>query len=467
MHDIIVISDPKITLDNISIRDTEYGTDTKYVPIGTETKFSKFLGDFQPVIQINNLLFQDADLPIVILDCSSFLPKLTLSVKSKGGLFTSRAFPKDGDVVSLYIKSNNKDYKPIRADFKVISVSSSPSYDDKGEIADFGLECILDIPKINIDRIKCFSNKSSIDVLKDITDDLKIGLAINESGVIDSMNWIIPNTSYYDFLINDLLLHCYKDDNSFFTSFIDYNYHLNFVEINKILNGNDDINMGIVEYLSSTDHMPDDKEKTRDKIPFVFSNSKKVNNTPFKISGYTLISDSGYISFLHGYRNFIMYYDKDQKSFEQYFIETITSDNAADKIILKERDNIDHTQFVKSTLLPALHNDNVNKNYHYAKVHNDLNNKEMRKINLCINLEGINLNIYRYQKIPVYVVTGDTNEYRKKLDYDSLENLSIDKFISGQWIVMDVFHIHDRFTKQYYTKVILTRREFDKPNGVV
>jgi hypothetical protein len=54
---------------------------------------------------------------------NGFLPVLKFSFTARDTVFLSASYPKDGDIVSVYIRSI-LEYKPLRMDFNVLSVSS-------------------------------------------------------------------------------------------------------------------------------------------------------------------------------------------------------------------------------------------------------------------------------------------------------------------------------------------------------
>ena len=72
------------------------------------------------------------------LDLSGFLPVLNFSFYSGNPTFISINYPKDGDLVSLYISSPEGYYKPIRMDFNILSVKSNVSsrYSESGSAPD-------------------------------------------------------------------------------------------------------------------------------------------------------------------------------------------------------------------------------------------------------------------------------------------------------------------------------------------
>lgn len=464
MDDIVVIFDPTIELDVISIKDTEFGTDPDYEPTGDEVKYSKMTGDYSPFIQINGMKFTGEQITFMELDVTGFLPRITISIREKGGLFTSKAFPRDGDLINVYIKSNNAEFKPIRNDYIVLDVDAPVSEDEKGEKNVFTLSGILNIPGFWTDRIVSFSNMPSIDVLQQIAKEMNLGFATNEpGGLTDNMTWICPYTTYEDFIRNDVMASAYKDDQSFFTCYVDQFYMMNFVNMNEMFVADRELDQQTVNLLGSTDANPDDSEVQKVLSDMFLSNSKFVWGSPNQITGYAPINESGLISLKDGYRSYIQYYDKTSKDTTQYFIETLTTEGVEDKIILKGRQNDDHTQFVKTVNIGWQFDDNVHTNFQHAKLQNKYNSREIEKLKLSLSLSSINPNLYRGQIIPIYIVNNRGNDIRANatIPDDEPDKLAVDAFLSGYYVVKGMTYQFGG--GRFYESLICTRREYDFP----
>lgn len=462
MKDVIVVHDPTIELETISIKDVEFGTDPKYKPNGNETKYSKLIGEYEPYVTINGLNFTGDDLIMFMIDTTGFIPKLNISVSGKGGMLQSRSYLKDGDSINILIRSTNPDYKPIRIDFENIKVTSSPVDSDTGSDVTYGISGIMKIPKfINKDLIKSFPNHSSFKVCRELSKEFGLGLQTNDNNTDDEMTWIIPNTNAFDFISNDISEHCYKNDSSFFKLFIDFYYYLNFIEVNQIIDHKIKIDDNVVNLLTASEHQPTDEERTRLKLPRILSNSKAVNNTPFKIKAYTLVSDSGGISFKNAYQNHLLFYDKSNAAFEQFFLESLNTNDSDNKIIMKNKVDVDIREYKKLTHI-GRRSTNTHKNYDIAKYQNRINLDELEKFTLVADLESVNLEVRMFESIPVYIFTGDSNYFRARSDDD--KGVMLDKFISGNWLIKSIFHMYDKNTGNFNTRLLLTKREFEYPH---
>lgn len=465
MQDTFIIFDPTIQLSVIDIQDVEYGSSPNYQPTGGETRFSKLAGDYSPFIQINGMKFSGFDIENFILDTSGFIPRLSVSLKEKSGLFASKSFPVDGDLVQLYIKSNNKDFKPIRQDFRVLEVSAGVSLDDKGEINTFSIDAILNLPDLYVDKVKSYSKKTSTDTISEIAKDLKLGFAVNETGLDDVMTRICPYVTYEDFILNDVVPSAYKDDNSFFTAFIDQYYYLNFIEINSLIVHERTLDQVTINFLGHSDYLPDDKKEPEKVISeFFLSNSKVVHGSANHITGYAPLNNSGYVSLKNGYRTYLQYYDKDSADTKQYFIETLNTEGVQDKIILKGRVDEDYTKQVKTANMGFQFNDNVHREFNHAKLQNKYNTDELEKVTLLIDLAGINPMLYKYQIVPIYILNNMGNDTRQQATTTEKDKPdAIDSFLSGFYVVMGIKMLYSSTSKRFYQQIVVTRREYDAP----
>ncbi len=122
------------------------------------------------------------------LSLNGFLPVIRFSFDVIEPLFISVSYPKDGDIVSVYLRSPGDLYNPMRMDYKILSVDGgvSSKYSSTGSDPDginfkFSIVAECYIPGLYSPVIKSFSNKSSSDVLLEVSQELNLGFATNES----------------------------------------------------------------------------------------------------------------------------------------------------------------------------------------------------------------------------------------------------------------------------------------------
>ncbi len=124
------------------------------------------------------------------LDLGGFIPTVRFSFIAVESVFISNNYPKDGDIVSLYMRAPGDYYKPIRMDFNILDVVSevSSTYSETGSDPDgkginlrFTIVAECRIPGLYTERIKSFANMNSHDALLEISQDLNLGFSIRSS----------------------------------------------------------------------------------------------------------------------------------------------------------------------------------------------------------------------------------------------------------------------------------------------
>src|SRR5580704_8704105 len=113
---ILTITLPQIAIDEMSIQD--FDDPNSAVNVGTVgEQRGRVPGGIFPLVQINDKHFTQNEIMSLRLDETGFLPTISVSVAMLDGMFISNHFPKDGDVMSVFIRSKLDEFNPIRADF--------------------------------------------------------------------------------------------------------------------------------------------------------------------------------------------------------------------------------------------------------------------------------------------------------------------------------------------------------------
>ena len=426
-----------------------------------------------PFITINSYNVSKRYLTSFYMDLTGFLPVIKFSFTALDSTFISVNYPKDGDIASLYIASAEGYYNPIRMDFSILSVSSDVSSrysetgtdpEGKGQNLRFSIVAECRIPSLYTPIIKSFRNKSSYDTLLEISNDLDLGFASNETTTEDLMTWICPNYSYYDF-IQEVCLRSYKDENSsFFDCWIDPYYNLNFVNLGSQFGYEGNV-LEEVFYLpgygKSNDYKPSTVLKGEpDLVPtrgyLVLQNYISGSAVPFSINGYTLISNSGTNVNKTGYIVNIGFYDenadaeKPEEKYVNYDIESITTDDIIPgKIIQKGRTADEEYKREKRREWLGILNtkrgeDGVHINYLHAKFQNLINYNDCTKFSLKVEIPNYFGGIYRGQVIPVKIEVGERSPRLQNVGnteigkFNNSKSRTIDNFLSGNYVVMGI-----------------------------
>jgi hypothetical protein len=396
-------------------------------------------------------------------------------------LFISVNYPKDGDIVSVYLRSWVEVYKPLRMDFNILSVKSGQSADPEGNGIQFSILAETRIPGLYSEISKAFRGKTSYDTLFEVSQELNLGFSSNEQNLNDSMTWICPNLSYYDF-IKEVASRSYKDDRSFFKVWIDPYYNLNFVNLENQLTATDYVQQVKVIRGMSTNTANDTKfqgiELEMQEMPLVLTNQKGSQDIPLYISNYTLVSNAGNVVNNRGYIQEVQFYDSGlntenySEKYIRYTIESTTTENLRENQILqKGRPKEDlYRQEIRKNWYGTLNSSDsgrggVHENFIQALIQNEINNEEITKFTLRVQTRPYYAGFYRGQAIPVLIYVNDQGIRKNNAGTSNDEKIEeeinpvLDQFLSGIYILDGIEVNYERYGGIYQV-LHLRKREW-------
>ena len=362
-------------------------------------------------------------------------------------------FPKDGDLVELYLRSPNNDkFKKIRIDFDILKISSKQI--KKG--TNYNISGIMKIPKLLSDISLSFPTESSYNHLLSVCDSLQIGFASNVTNTADQMPRFNPKNTIQEF-IQKTTNTSYKDDDSFFTSYIDLWYYLNFVNVNSCFQTEGPLQSGDYDTITAANQDKDNDGPEGIQENFMLSNHKNMQASSAFIMAYSLFNNTGDIWMKNGYKRFADSFNMDINEFESFFVDPLTTKGAeTDNVILKGKagddsyeNQIKYKYFGRRYSTDA--EGSLHPNYHYAEIQNYQNNTEINKMGLVVSLNGISSSILKYKSIPVSIfkqgqqaknrrAAGDDlsgREQKEEESYTDPQGYLIDSFLSGWYVVKD------------------------------
>ena len=438
----------------------------------------KQYGYYRPLIFLNGY-FVDKFLFDFELYLNQILPTVRFSFYTGSGTFLSVSYPKDGDIVSIYIRSNISVFKPIRMDFNILSIDSDLSTDATGEMIQFNILGECRIPGFYTQVCKAYRQKTSYSTLFEVSQDLNLGFATNDSSMNDEMTWICPNLSYYDF-IKEVTRSCYKDDRSFFLSFVDPYYNLTFLNVNNQIEAEDVIQNVPVQPGSSTGKANDALfpgiELQSSTIPLQITNAPPLFGYPFFARRYTLLSESGNNTNLMGYVQTVQLYEENKgkinhsEQYVSYDIEATTTEDVTENMVLQRgrpSENLYLGEIRKRWMgiLNAGPDGAVHDNYLQARIQNPLNLSDVTKFTLQVETGSYYAGYYRGQVIPVLLYatergsrmsnTGTSDDQKSQRD----NNLVLDQFLSGKYVLMG-YSVCWSSEKGFYQILNLCKREW-------
>lgn len=406
---IVSLVDPTIKTDLLAKGDTgssKAQDKSTNVPESTNADDTARLGAIVPLVVINQTTFTDDQLLYFSLDFEGRIPKVVVSVTDLMDKF-SLDFPTDGDVISVYLRPPDKEnLKPIRIDYDILNVTSHP------ESKTYGFEGVMKIPGFFADTCKSFAKDTSFNHLKALCGDLGIGFASNETATVDSMPRICAFNTYEQFC-EETVLHTYKDDDSFFTWYIDPYYYFCLVNVNKqfdLEDKADQVNLSTTQPLGGMVGQVDTPDTIKSAL--ILTNAPNKSGTNLFIDSYSLEGKTARIWMDNGYKRYAQYYDiwKDSSTYRSLFVDPLTTKGAENDYQLP-KGRVDEPEFYQKQLkykwlgkqAPVTESGNVHDHYIFSAILNFQNLQEIRKTTLKVDLAGMNFYIYKYMKIPVAI----------------------------------------------------------------
>ena len=467
--DILTIKEPVIEVQEIK---ESYDGKT-----GSEPADDKLIGYANPFVKINGYRLTYNNIVKFKLSTTGFRPTLNMLFIDPDDMFDAD-FPKDGDLIEVYLRSpNDSKFKKIRIDFDIIDIKSTQQKSGTS----YNIRGIMRVPDLLSDLTLSFQSGTSYNHLLDVCDSLQLGFASNVTDTVDEMPRFNAKNTIQDF-IKKTTETSYTDDNSFYTSYIDLWYYLNFVEVNRCFITEGPLQDGDYDgaTFSNQDKGNDGDEGVQEK--FMLSNHKNWQTSTSFIQSYSLFNNSGDIWMKNGYKRFADFYNMDVGEFQSFFVDPLTTEGAeTDNVILKGRagDNSYENQIKYKyfgRMFSTQNEGNLHPNYHYAKIQNYQNNTEINKMGLVVALNGISSSILKYKSIPVAIFkqgqqaknrrfAGDELKGEQQESNDAYTDLSgylLDSFLSGWYVVKDydiVWESNGSFSQIVY----LIRREWPLP----
>jgi hypothetical protein len=468
------ITEPTIILDEIKAFTDEQTADENAPNTVSPVKTSKQMGGVTPVVQVLTKVFTGDEIESFSIDVGRGLPTCLVRLFIMDKSIYSRSYPKDGDVMSVFIRSKDDVFKPIRNDYLITGVTISndeTAYESAYESMTITGE--LYVP--GYQAVKCFSKKeTSYKALMQVATDLKLGFASNEVDTDDEQSWICAFDRTVDF-ITDVTNSAWKDENSFFHSFVDVYYYLNFVNVEPLFSEDTEIEDSLMNDLISNDY-GNDNVQAKQLGKTVISNWEDHSSTPFFIKKYKLFNNAAGVNLANGYKRYISYYDALLKEPQFLFVDPKTTDGAEkDKMLLKGRPNenvyIEQIQRNWFGVQYGEGGENCHEKYNIAKVQNYQNLVHLEKMGVEVVLQSLNPNLRMMQSIPLVIVIR-TDASRKiantPIDENTNEQVEpmeapmvIDKTITGNYVIWSMRYVYRE--GEFRHELNLVRREWPTP----
>jgi hypothetical protein len=362
---------------------------------GVRNEFKQHQG-YIPLVYYNELQIKTEDLLYLNLHLKENIPQVKITFNDSSGVMGQRAMPLDNTKLVVFINTRSDLLKPILIQFKIINVK-------KESRTIFTLKGAIDLDDLYTINYESFPRSSSIEVLQKISKQLGLGFNSNISSTNDRMTWLNYGRRVYQF-IKYIANNSYISDNDFTSYYIDYYYHLNYINIQKELLRDVSQDELLVD-TSPPEAILDDKVPPKKQVA-VLSTDQSQRHSNFFIESYNIINNSTSISIQEGYLKTVFYYDNQKKEKLIFELDTLV-DNTISKNLVNLKSPGDKG-FYKSNFtqeyIGKLDVDNMHKNYNYADFLNNRNLQELEKITIIATLPVPNFSLYVFQKISVLFI---------------------------------------------------------------
>ena len=413
--------------------------------------------------------------------------------------------PKDGDIISIAIRNRSDLLKIIRNDYVITGVHVLPNTTQRKSPVSMTFFGELFVPGLKSQKNDFSYVGTSFGALMDFAKRYGLGFATNEDDTDDRQIWSKANTTG-DIYVNNVISRAWKDDSSFYSAWIDVYYNLNFVNVNKqLMSAESQVDIAVL--LDNLDKNYTYGAKTGEEdtnlTVKVFSNFTQALNTSFYIKSWRPLNRSSAITFQIGTKMTCemfehtanVYINPDTSKYWDIPVEPTYDRDKAKKMMLlrgratyvRDKDNPDleranypfvdlYEKFPWLGIQYTITNSNEDnkqwdgnhhKHYQLARVKNLINNKELDKLNLHIEVIGNNFNIIRGDKLPVGLIRTDVIE-NKKINPDNKIQEALDLLYSG-WYYVKGFKLYwssknwGTIQSNFVQEFILTRREWPAP----
>lgn len=474
---------------------------------------TNIVGTNYPVIRINDCVFPEANIKSLEISSEGMIPTIRLVLVFNNTEFASKDMPKESDIVSIFVKTDTNALNYLRDDF-IITGASITGLGDKKLRNTATITGKLYLPGMESGYNMYGYIGTAKDAIKNTAKKFKLGFAFNDyDDTDDFQNWICCGSAV-DFL-EDTTRHCWKNNTSFFKTWIDLYYNICFVNVNKFLlsdqNTEDEVDITFNSLVSEYQRMLTKSSEAKDATYSVkmFTNDGSMKGTPFYISTWKPFTNTG-ISFKYGYTDethtFVHNQDlfvKDSSTYIQKLNNIPAYDQAKtnthmimrgrskyDKNIHTDADqaraNYDNAEMYKKInwtgIEYAINNDDKNKtsstdgwsgnvhmNYNRAPGHNDINNIELNKMYVEVTCDGLCLQVMRGERIPVILYQYPAT-HPSTMQITGSKSDNINRMYSGFYIVDSIKYTYSTSTNngvsRFSTKMVLKRREWPTPEKI-
>jgi len=340
-----------------------------------------------------------------------FLPKVSFKIRDKSDII-STSIVNDIEVADIWIRSDNVDFKSIKATFLIIGYeqSKSGSYEFWGE---------LFIKDMDMVATKSYTG-SSFDVIKEVAKELKLGFASNILGTNDTQNWLKVHQAHVDFF-EEVRRSSWADDNSTMNLWVDPWYNVNLFNIYESYKQEQSDFRKVAETNLAKNYTQEKDPLVRD---FYISDHQSKIGTPNFLNAYFPMDSRGDVEKDIGYERIISVEDVDALEYEEYLIQ-----HNIDSVAITRSGNNTRSSYT------GFISENTHRNNSHAKIQNGVNDAIYKSKGIRFQLKQVNPVMYAVIRVPLLIINDSMNN----ADFQGDEGKSLlNESLSGEYIIYKV-----------------------------
>ena len=267
---------------------------------GPENKILKEIGMTYPMIRINDVILPRKNIIGMNISLSGFLPTIKLNLLYDNTAFISKNMPKDGDMISLYIRTSTDALSYLRDDFIITSCTTATGY--KGNTSSkITITGKLFIPEFDSKQLTIAVTGTTRYVIREVAKIHGMGFSFNDYDDTDDFQTWIRCRETAETFINSMVKHSWKDETSFYKAWVDLYYDLCYVNVNKFLLSTDNDEQVDITFatniLNMYNQLPVDTsvQNARPAVK-ILSNATEFATTPFYIKKWEPYNNSTAVS---------------------------------------------------------------------------------------------------------------------------------------------------------------------------
>jgi hypothetical protein len=431
-------------------------TEPKYWNNVFEVQETSVVGILTPLVQINKVVIDVADIVDFSLKSIDVLPQLQMTFKDRCNLTASIDTPGNDNIVALKILPQfDGIYKKIELEFYINSIRISNQF--------VTIVCTYKLPKFTSSTIKALGELNTFKLFEDIAKENKLGFATNvEENDEDKRFIYLDNKSYFEILNKEIKYA--STEMKVYDYWVDYWNYLTFADIYEryhTIEPEEEMRLFIAHHYREAD---EDLKVKPQETHAVISNHILFQDSELYVNKYNIINKPG-MQLYKGSDKLYSVYEFANKEYLDYLIQDedvkrdifakyeyvgecygpynyLLSEKKRDSFMQKMKSELIEVE-VNTPMLGLLRGNKINFLWYINDSHMSMNKKALED-------DGI---IKKDPMLTDLQISDEEQPHGEQFDN------YLDRNISGQYLIIGS---HIKFNNKKWTHTVTLCRPFDK-----